>query len=1178
MLFNSMGLHQPVPIAFAKMKKMAIRIEPDIRKRPSTNQLLRAMKLIAFIMLAACLAVSAEGRSQITLSEKNAPLNKVFKQIQKQSGYDFLYAYDIIERAGNVTVQLKNVLLEEALKECLDGKPLKYVIVGKTVIIKEKDLFSSAIINDEKETVPPRKINGLVKDTDGKPLEGVSVIAKHSGQGTMTDAKGVFSIEADRGEILEFTMVGHTTVSVTVGNESFVEIKMELNVSTPDEIVVVGYGTQRKINLTGSVGVISSNQFENQPITNASQILAGKVAGVNLNQNSGLAGDETSRIIIRGVGTLNNADPLIIIDGVIVTNETTPLYDAGGGGITGKSINPLNSINPDDIESISVLKDAASSAIYGSRAANGVILITTKRGKRGNKPMVKYNGYYGFSRPTNLPQMVTNTMDFMTLMNEATANSGQTKSFPDSVIQKYAAYGDTTNTDWMKLLFPDKLTPITNHELSVSGGSNNTNYFLSFGMLNQDAVVQAGNFKRYNIRFNLDSKVFDNVTIGTSLALSRGVEDMPASDILLLSVLDGMRGTPVMPAYTSDGQLALIDNTSFLSLNQVQQENALRRSVGNQVKSVTQTFLGSVYADWEVIKGLHVRGTLTVNINPFDRNAWSSAAVGYNWRYKELLEQGYTLTQLSSNLASASLSVTHTESKRINPYIQATYDKTFGEHQLKVLLGASQETNYWSSTTTSRRGYSSNLTRIISAGDPATQFNSGNASQNALVSQFARVNYSFSDRYLLEANLRRDGSSRFGPNNKYGVFPSLSAGWVISHENFMQNVHGISLLKLRASWGKLGNQYASSDFPYLALIGFGNNYNFNGVSVGGANQRSFGNPDLRWETTTTSNIGLDIGLLNSKLDLVADYYIKSSDGIIFNTPLPSVSGFTSVTTNLASVQNKGWEFAANYTERLGNFRLSVGGNVAYNKNRIQHIDDSKQPANDRIVNGNYALLRGEAVDAIYGLKMKGIFQTDDEIANSPTQFPGTAPGDIKFEDISGPDGKPDGKIDAYDRIVLGQESPLWVYGFNVNTSYKQFSLNIQLQGIADAQTYGFFEYYAPTFQGSNFGKFWMDRWTPDNPSTTLPRVWNTQGPNTQLPNSFFVQDRSFLRLKNITLQYDLGKHFAKTFISGFKFYVSAQNLITFTKFEGFDPERSYQLGRSGIPQLKIYTAGLNVSF
>jgi len=319
-------------------------------------------------------------------------------------------------------------------------------------------------------------------------------------------------------------------------------------------------------------------------------------------------------------------------------------------------------------------------------------------------------------------------------------------------------------------------------------------------------------------------------------------------------------------------------------------------------------------------------------------------------------------------------------------------------------------------------------------------------------------------------------------------------------------------------------------------------------------------------------------LFKNRLNIVADYYNRLAKDIIYNTPIPSVTGFTNVTTNLASLKNNGCELAVNYSENINKLRFSVGANAAYNKNKLLYINPELNSTNDRVVNGDHALLRGEPIDAIYGLKVTGIFQSQEEIDKSPTQFTGTAPGDLKYEDISGPNGKADGVIDGYDRQVLGKETPTWTYGFNASIDWKHLTLTAQFQGIGDVQSYGFFEYFVPTFQGSNIAEMWLNRWTPENPSTTMPRLWNTSGPNTQFTNSFFVQDRSFLRLKNVTLQYDLSSIVKKTFLSGLRVYVSGQNLFTWTKFKGFDPEKSYQLGRSGIPQVKLYTAGINVSF
>lgn len=1053
-------------------------------------------------------------------------------------------------------------------------------VIASSLAISSTQVLASTIkpyYNDkriESKFFQDQTITGKVVDENGQGLPGVNIKIKGTTKGTSTDSNGNFKFTIpDKGDAtLVFSMIGYKTQEMTVGGRTVFNIILSSDNKALDEVVVVGYGTQKKNDVTGSVSVIKASQFENQPLTNAAQALAGKVAGVNLNQNSGLAGDDNSKIVIRGTGTLGNSDPLIIIDGVIATTESTPQFNASGGSVPSKSINPLNSIDPTDIESITVLKDASAASIYGSRASNGVILVTTKRGKESSKPTIKYNGYYGVSSATSLPKMISNTIDFMTIANEAAVNSGKSPSFSTATMNTYKGFGNMTNTNWMDLLFQQSAA-MSQHDLSISGGNANTNYYISFGVLNQDAIVTQGNYQRYNTRLNIDSKVLNNFKVGTSLTFSRGEQNMPSSDILYVSVLDAMRATPVMPAYTSDGKLAILDGYSFSALNSIQAGNALARSAANQVVSTTQSFLGSGYADWEIIKDLHLRGSVTVNINPYDRFDWASNLTGYNWRYQELLTQGYKLSDLTGALSTASLTLTNSESKRINPYAQLSYNKTIGKHQMGIMAGYSYEKNTWTYNYTSRRNFSSNETRILSAGDPSTQNNGGTATQNALVSQFGRLNYTYDGKYLFEATVRRDGSSRFGVNNRFGVFPAFSLGWVMTSEDFMKQQNVIDFLKIRASWGQLGNQYASSDFPYVALIGFGNNYNFNNVTVGGAVQTTYGNPDLKWETSTTTNIGFDLFLFKSKLSIVADAYQKKATGIIYNTPLPSNTGFSSVTSNLASVQNKGIELAVNYNDKIGDVSFSIGGNAAYNKNELIYINPESSDEKDRVIDGNYALLRGQPVDALYGLKVIGIFQNQSEVDNSPKQFSGTAPGDLKYEDLN-----KDGKIDANDRQVLGKESPTWVYGFNASVSYKKFTLSAQFQGIGDAQTYGSYEYFIPTFQGSNFGEQWLNRWTPSNPSTTMPRVWDTSGPNTQMTNSFFVQDRSFLRMKNITLEYNFKDLIKNNFFKNLKVYVSGQNLLTWTNFKGFDPEKSARLDRSGIPQVKIFSAGVNVEF
>lgn len=1110
---------------------------------------------------------------RLSLDMKNVTIKDVLSQIEDQSDLYFLYDNNLIDVQKRVDLVVQNEPIEVILEKLFGEDQVVSVVRDRHIILTpaQKTIVQQQV-----------QVTGRVTDSSGTSIPGVTVVVKGTTQGTVTDVEGQYSLSNVSGDaVLVFSFVGMRMQEIQVAGESTINVIMTEETVGIEEVVAVGYGTQRKADLTGAVGSIGSKELSRKTLLNASQALAGNIAGVLVNQNSGMAGDDGATINIRGLGTLNDNSPLIIIDGVIASSQDIPIKDSYGSTQNVSSNNPLNSINPKDIESITVLKDAASASIYGSRAANGVIIVTTKRGAKGEQPRLEYGYTYGITQVTSYPEMITNSTDYMTLANEAAVNSGKGKIFSDDMINAYEGYGDAVNTNWMDELFQS--ATIQEHSLSVSGGSKKSRYFMSLGAMNQDAVIKVGDYSRYNGRINIDSEITNKLRVGSSITFSRGKQLTPSDNVLFVTVLDAMRTVPLNPAYTSKGELAMADLTAFQPSGSAQIGNAFGRMDGNKITLIKQDFLFNAYFEYDIVKNLTLRGNVTANVNFFDRTGWQGNQTFVNWRYDELVASG--LYQPSDNrLISpsnyASLSKLHSDSKRINPFVQIDYKNEFGGHKINLMVGASEEKYDWDLFQTSRRTFASNQTQVLNAGDASSSQNSEQTTQNALVSQFGRLNYNFKDKYFFQANIRRDGSSRFSDKNRYGVFPSFSAGWVLSSEEFFKNnLNFINYLKLRGSWGKLGNQYTASDFPSKALISYTGNYNFGGSTVSGSVRSTFGNDDLKWETTTSTDFGFNMNLLNSKLSLEGDYFKKTSDGILYNTPIPSTTGFTSTYQNLASVENKGWEFTANYDEQISKVKLSLGFNISHINNQLKYINPTLDDKSDKVINGNYALIRGEAIDAIYGLKWIGIFQNDDEVANSPTQFAGTAPGDLKFEDISGPDGNPDGKIDANDRQVLGHESPSWIYGFSINIGYKNFELSSNFQGIGDAQTYGYFEYFVPTFQGSNFGAFWKDRWTPEHPSTTLPRLWDTDGPNTQLTNSFFVQDRSYLRLKNLQLSYSLPKALLeKVGFSNLKVYVNGQNLWTLTNFKGFDPEKSNMLTRSGFPQLKMYNVGVNLTF
>lgn len=1025
-----------------------------------------------------------------------------------------------------------------------------------------------ALLDVEREQAVMQKVGvkGQVVDANGEPVIGANVKLKGTTQGTITDLDGNFVLSNVSEGVLIVSFIGFEEQEVAIKGRKNLKITLKEDTQLLDEVIVVGYGAQKRVNLTGAVASLDVKQLESKPITSASQSLAGKIAGVHVAQSSGMAGADGAQITIRGLGTLNNTSPLILVDGVV-----SPSMDM---------------VNPSDIESISVLKDAASASIYGSQAANGVILVTTKKGKGEGKSVFNVNAGISWSKMTDQskPDMVTDPEVFMILMNEARRNSDLESAFSEEVIERYRSpkLREACSTDWFDQIFRTATTQ--EYNISASGGNSKTKYYFSLGYMDQGSIASDGNYERLTTRLNLETYVLPKLKIGTSIGYTYGDQRTPNGSVNEVFALDVMRANPLNPAYNADGSIAMPDNTTLSYTGQVQGENPLTKMLYNEIHQKRNNIYGNAFLNWDILPELKVYAYLNANVSLYDYSEWKGCPEVKNWRYEELLQEGADMDDIVSDgfYGYGSLKKSSSRDYRINPYVQVEYAKSIGDHHMKAMVAASYESTNYDYFETSRGKYISNYVHILNSGDPSTAQNGSSMTQYAIVSQFGRVNYDYADKYLFEFNLRRDGSSRFGSNFKYGIFPSFSLGWVLTQEKFMKTIPMINFLKLRASWGQLGNQYSSDNFPYIAKIGYNGNYVWGNEVATGVVPVSYGNPDIHWETTNVTNIGFNLHMFNSELVLEGDYFIRKTKDILFNTPLPYETGFSSVMTNLAEVQNSGFEMSATYQKRLKDFHFSVSGNMSYIQNKVNAIDPGMTGETDRHISGNKITTHKNPMNSYYMLKWTGkIYQTQEEVDNSP-HVKGAAPGDLIFEDISGPDGVPDGIIDANDRQILGTEYPAWTFGANLSFGYKGINLSADFQGIADAYTYGTCEYYTPTFQGSNFGQFWTQRWTPEHPSETIPRLWVDNGPNVDYANSYFLMDRTYLRLKNLVLSYDLPSKVIRTLkMDKLRVYLSASNLFTWTKkgYRGLDPERSNGAGeRGGIPQSMTVKMGIDLTF
>ena len=1009
-------------------------------------------------------------------------------------------------------------------------------------------------------------ITVIVESAKGETLPGASVslsnTSKTFAKASVSDDKGMaqFSgLPKNTDYCLSVSFVGMETqnrcgYTVKVGQKVTIVVKLEeSNSQQMDEVVVVGYGTQKKENLTGSVGVIREGQIAGRPVTQTSQALTGLSPGVYINANTGEPGNDQANIRIRGTGTLNDANPLILIDGIE---------------------GPLDNINPSDISSVSILKDASSAAIYGSRAANGVILVTTKRGKIGQKTAISYNLYSGISTPTVLPKMVTDNAEYLRLYREAQANGGSKVSYTDADIERYSKL---PSTDWIDVIFRDA-APITQHALSVNGGTEKVSYLFSSAYLDQAGLLDGDQkYRRFNSRLNMDMKIAEKLEGGISFSYSRGKSSLASQQVLgeltgkgSLAFEGGLTQHPLTPVYDSEGRYAGPEEALGLRADRASGRAILDHQ---NTEALNSDLLGSAFLSYEIFKDFKLKGTVAFNSQTRHTEDSNSEFKQYDWlsgKQLSVSNPGSTFTDVQSSKFN------------VTSWLQATYERKIGKHYLKGLAGFNQESSEQQSNLLAQTGFATPSQIIYGKGSQTTAI-TGTKGEWALRSFFGRLNYSFDNKYLLEANIRRDGSSRFGKNNRWAIFPSFSGGWVASNEEFW-NKSIINYFKLRGSWGKLGNQNTAL-YPFASQVSLENNYVLGSGQVSGAALATLGNPDLKWETTTTTDIGIEMGFFNSKLTIEADYFNKRTDDILTELSNPLVTGVVNPTiVNAASVENKGVEGMFNYRDHIGAVTVGIGANVTYINNKVLAINPALSGSDDRVeissINNIY-LIRGESINSIYGYITEGIFQHAEEIkgAADHSLFGTPAPGDFKIQDTDG-----DGKITEKDRVVMGNRQPKWLYGFNLSAGYKGFDFSALFQGIGKADA--FISRLNGPFPRAGIREVWEDRWTAENPSTTMPRLWvDRNGYNGKtvesLPSSFWVQHRDYLRLKNIQLGYTFSKTTLKRLpVQSIRIYVNGQNLWTKTKFKDFDPERldTEAYVTTSLPQAKIITGGINVIF
>jgi len=1063
------------------------------------------------------------------LDEILTPLGLTYKKVNNSS-------YLIIDRSSSSNSPAPGTIKTAGIENAADTQNGLGRQVGNETLMATVPVQTRADV----------AISGKVTDDAGDPLPGVSVMVKGTQQGTATDATGEYKLTlSSLPASLVFSFVGYISKEMQVTSQSYLSVKLAADTKALEEVVVVGYGTVKKSDLTGSVSKIGEGNIKATPIVSLDRAMQGRAAGVQVVSNSARPGG-SSTIRIRGSGSVNASnDPLYVVDGFPTDN--------------------LNSINPNDIESIEILKDASATAIYGSRGSNGVVMVTTKHGKAG-KTVVSYEGYYGVqSVRRKIPLL--NGQQFAEFVNEAQVNNGGTPYFDGSNADRPLPSAIGEGTNWQDAIIQN--APIQNHQLGISGGSEKSRYAISFGYYDQGGIIKNSDFKRYTLRSNIDTDISSRIKVGLTFqgayTENNDAQTEPTGNLAYTGVISAaLNYSPTFKQYNDNG--TYYKNQG--QLNGLGADNPL--SLLNEFTNKTSAIrlLANSFVDIKIMDGLNLRSSLGADVQTSRLNYYvtRNAIVG------------------ASVLGSAAI----TSTQRLNWLNENTlnYTKTFNpKNSFSALVGYTIQEIKAENSVARANTFSDDFAEYNNLAAGSTLIApSSTASEWALISYLARVNYGYDDRFLFTLTGRRDGSSRFGPNRKQGFFPSGALAWKLHNEKWFSNIPAITEAKLRTSYGLSGNQEIGN-YQYLANISSAP-YVIGGVLNTGSATAGIANPDLRWEKNAQFDIGLDLALFRNRISISADYYYKKTSDLLFNVGVPTSSGFSTTLKNIGSVQNKGLELALNTINiDKGGLRWSSEFNITFNRNKILTLDGRQEfrTGSDATISNtsqNPILLRvGSELGNYFGLVMDGIFQNQSEVDNSAQKT--AKPGDIRYIDRDG-----NGAINDDDRDILGSANPDFFGGINNTVSYKGFEFNIFVQGSYGNEilNYGSFDQLNFT-GGNNQSARVLDRWTPTNPSNTIPRA-NAAG-GSRLLSTLHVEDGSYLRFKNISLGYNLPQNLRnKLHAQAAKVYVAAQNLFTLTKYTGYDPEvnrygsssLSQGIDYGGYPASKTILVGLNLTF
>lgn len=1115
------------------------------------KQVILAMKLTAFLLLVALIQVSAKGYSQtVTISRQNISLGKVFRDIQKQTGYNFLCTKEQLSRSKKIDLNLKDAPLKEVLEYAFKDQPLTYSILNKTIIVKHK---IPVTVQQVAPLPPPVHITGTVIDSaTNKPLTGVTIKVKGNTMGTVTDANGHFSLEVPEDAVLVVSYLGYTSKEISVDGRTEFNISLAATATGLNQLVVVGYGTQKKKDLTGSISVISASQLKNKFFTNTTEALRG-AKGVYVFQPGAQPGKGKVTIRIRGQGTLNNNSPLVLVDGIE--------YD-------------LSKVDPNNIKSISILKDAAAATIYGSRAANGVIIVTTKNGQGTEGFYISYSDYFGFSKAINLPDYIKDPIKFFEVRNKAQRNAGDaTVTYSDQLIDEYKK-GMKTNsywypkTNWYNIALRKGF--VQKHNLRLYGGSSNYNYSLSIGYGDQKGILRGTGANKYSIDLNAGVDVSDRLTINAIISgrLDKYYEPVAGADYLMDQV-NREASVPFTPPLRKDGKYG---DTWVRTPGHNSFRNPLAIINEGFNKHREQSYRISLSGEYQF--PLNIKYKVLIGFTKEDY---------LNKIFEPAIYQYKVKTDVKVRSRITGNPIRHAENKDVYNYqtlLQQTikWEKDIRSyHHLFILLGNSVQAFNDNNFFARREGYLGNELTTLNAGS-SNALDGGTYSKRTLASLFGRLRYNFKEKYLFEANFRYDGSSRFAEGHKWGFFPSVSVGWQIGDENFMKGITWVDGLKLRASWGELGNNRISS-YRYINLVDLGHDYSFgNDISSGGA-ITEYSDPNITWETTTISNIGLDGTLFKGKLGFSFEVYNKKTTNILHIVPLSAqVGNLNGPIENIGTVVNKGIDLNISYQNSIGKFDYKIGGQISTVKNRVLALNKQTIYNFGWRNGGGTIIKKGYPINSYYMLHYTGIFQNEAEIKAHAFQSKDTKPGYLMFEDAND-----DGEIDANDRIISDKSRiPRYTYAFNINLSYKRFNLSAYFTGVGKVYTYSNYYGIVPFWYGSGVTKYWIgNSWTPENRSAKLPILTTYEdATQTNFRNSdFLLFDVSYLRLKNVQISYDFPTQLMdKLHLTSGEVFISGKNLLTITPLPYYDPEKNLSDHTfSGYPASETFTAGIRIN-